>query len=94
VLLVVVRLRIPQDNAIIAPVILAVSPVAAALICGYRRPRSIAMLAVTTVILTIAIVMGFERLTGISTGLAAPVVIRTAAGVLAALLTHRITRSN
>ena len=36
VLLVVVRLRIAQDNAIIAPILLIVSPATAAVICGYR----------------------------------------------------------
>ena len=89
VLLVVVRLRIPDDNAIIAPILLVVSPVAAALICGRRRPATVITLAILTVVLTLVCVMGFGRLTGISTGVAPPIVLRTLAGTLAAALSAR-----
>ena len=90
VLLVVVRLKIPQDNAIIAPTLLIVSPVAAALICGYRRPKSLILVAATTVFLTLAFVMVFGHLTGISTGIVPPVVLRTLAGMAAGALTNRV----
>ena len=94
VLLVVVRLRIPEDNAVIASILLAVSPVAAALVCRYRRPRSILLLSIVTVLLTIALVMAFGRLTGISTGIVPPIVIRTLAGYLAARGTEVFSTEN
>jgi hypothetical protein len=89
-LLVVGRLRIPDDNAVIAPVLLVVSPVAAALICGYRRPTAVITLAILTVVITLVCVMGFGRLTGISTGVGPPIVLRTLAGSLAAALSARL----
>jgi hypothetical protein len=88
-LIVVGRLRVPDDNATIAPILLIVSPLAAATICGYRRPAALLTIAVLTVVLTIAAVAVFGRLTGISTGVAAPIVLRTVAGSLAAALTAR-----
>ena len=93
VLLVIVRLRIPQDNAIIAPILLIVSPLAAALICGYRRPKELIVAAVATVFLTLVFVMAFGRITGISTGIAPPIVLRTLAGCLAGALTNKMARA-
>ncbi len=92
VLLVVVRLRIPQDNAIIAPILLIASPIAAALICSYRRPREFIVVAIATVFLTLVFVMLFGRLTGISTGIVPPIVLRTLAGWLAAGLANKVAR--
>ena len=92
-LLVVVRLRIPQDNRIIAPVLLIVAPVAAGVLCGYRRPGTLSAVASATVILTLVLVMGFGRLTGISTGVVSPIVLRTLAGWLAAVVTNAAIRS-
>jgi len=89
VLLVVVRLHIPQDNAIIAPILLIVSPLAACWICHYRRPREIALLSILAVFFTLLFVAVFGRLTGISTGVLPPIVLRTAAGFLAALIVKR-----
>ncbi len=86
-LMVLGRLRVPEDNAIIAPIILIVAPIAAGWLCGYRTPKTLAILAGTTVALTLLGVFVVNRLTGISTGLVAPIVIRTAAGALAARLT-------
>jgi hypothetical protein len=90
VLLVVVGLRIPQDNARIATILLTVSPIAAAVICGLRRPKTLIAVAVATVVLTIAGVMVFGRIMGISTGIGPPIVIRTLAGFLAAALSNRL----
>jgi hypothetical protein len=89
ILLVVIRLRIPQDNAIIAPILLTISPIAAAWICDYRRPRELITVAVLAVFLTLLIVIVFGRVTGISTGLAAPIVIRSLAGFLAGVMTNK-----
>jgi hypothetical protein len=93
VLIVVGRLRVPDDDATIAPILLIVSPLAAAVICGYRRPAALLTIAVLTVVLTIAAVGVVGRLTGISTGIAAPIVLRTVAGTLAAALTARTISS-
>ena len=90
-LIVVVRLRVPQDNAIIAPILLTVSPVAAALICGYRRPRQLLLVSFLAVFFTLLFVMVFGRITGISTGLVPPIVIRTLAGLLAAIVANWIS---
>ena len=90
VLIAVVGLRIPKDNAIIAPILLTISPVLAALSSGYRRPKEFFLLILLTVILTVLIVIVFSRLTGISTGLLAPILIRSLAGLLAAAITNRM----
>lgn len=90
-LLVIARLRIPDDNAVIAPILLVVSPVAAALICGYRRPATVITLVILTAVLTLICVMAFGRLTGISTGVAPPIILRTIAGTLAAALSARVS---
>jgi hypothetical protein len=89
-LLVVGRLKIPDDNAVIAPTLLIVSPVAAALLCGYRTPKAVISVGVPTVLLTILFVMVFSRITGISTGVGPPIVLRTLAGSLAAALPGRV----
>lgn len=91
-LLVVGRLQVPRDNRIIAPIILTVAPLAAAWFCGYRRGRELLPLAMTTVLFTLLLVMVFNRLTGITTGLLEPILVRTAAGILAAWLINRLIR--
>ena len=89
-LIAIVGLKIPKENAIIAPILLTLSPVLAALIAGYRRPKEFFLLILLTVVLTLFMVLVFGRLTGISTGLLAPIVIRSLAGFLAATLTNRV----
>lgn len=90
VLIVVGRLRVPDDNAVIAPVLLTVAPLLAAGLSGYRRPASafltVAGLAAS---LTLVLTLGVNRLTGISTGMLEPILNRTAAGWLAAAITNR-----
>jgi hypothetical protein len=93
ILLVVVRLRIPQDNKIIAPIILVVAPLLAAWVCGYRKRSAIAVVAVLALVLTLLFTMVFGRLTGISTGLGPPILIRSLAGFFAALATQRLIRN-
>jgi hypothetical protein len=94
-LIVVAGLRVPRDNRIIAPIILVASPIAAGWICGYRRPRALLTVAVVTVLLTIAGVFVVSRLTGVSTGLVEPILVRSTAGWIAASLTaSRSGRSN
>jgi hypothetical protein len=90
VLIAVVGLRVPRDNAIIAPLLLTISPVSAAFLSGYLRPKEFGLLIVLTVVLTILFVLVFSRLTGISTGLLPPIIIRSLAGFLAAAITNRL----
>jgi hypothetical protein len=90
VLIAIVGLRVPKDNAIIAPILLTIAPVLAALSAGYRRPKEFFLLIILTVALTLLIVLVFGRATGISTGLFAPIVIRSLAGFLAATITNRV----
>jgi hypothetical protein len=88
-LIVVLHWKVPQDNGRIAPIILTVPPVLAALmVCGRRRGRFI-FLAAVTVGLTLAITIGVNRLTGVSTGLAEPLANRGLAGFLAAMIMGR-----
>jgi hypothetical protein len=87
-LVVVMRLRAPQDDAIIALILLTVSPIAAALICGYRRPKELIIVSFLAVLFTVLFVMVFGRITGISTGIVPPIVIRTLAGLLAAVVAN------
>ena len=90
VLIVVVGLEVPRDNARIAPVLLIAPPLLAAWLSGYRRPaRDLATVAVLTALLTVAITLGVNRLTGIATGLVEPMINRTLAGTLAAALVNR-----
>ena len=90
-LLVVCRLRIPQDNAIIATILLTASPVIASWVCHYRRIRELLLLSGLAVLFTLGFVLGFSRLTGITTGILPPIFIRTAAGLMAAMIVNRRT---
>ena len=90
VLIAVVGLRIPKDNAVIAPILLTISPVLAALISGYRRPKEFVLVIILAVVLTLLIVFVFSRLTGISTGLLEPILNRSLAGFLAATITNTV----
>ena len=93
-LLVVCKLRIPQDNATIAPILFITSPTIAALLCHYRRPFEFFLLSCLAILFTLFLVFVFSRLTGITTGLLPPVVIRTVAGFLAALIVNRCLDSH
>ena len=45
VFIVVGHLKVPQDNAILAPVVLTIPPLLVAWICGYRRPKELIAVA-------------------------------------------------
>lgn len=90
VLIVVVGLRVPQDNRVIAPILLTVPPVLAALIGGYRRPKVFAINVVLTAALTLGITLAANSLTGIDTGMAEPIITRSLAGLLGATITNRL----
>lgn len=82
--------RVPQDNARLAPLILTLPPILTALLAGYRRPRAFITVAVLTTALTVAVTLCVTKLTGISTGLAEPIVNRSVAGFLAAIITSTV----
>lgn len=82
-LMVVGHLKVPQHNAILAPVVLTIPPLLVAWICGYRRPKELVAVAVLLSVLTVVLTVAFGRLTGVSTGMVEPVIVRTLAGFLA-----------
>jgi uncharacterized membrane protein len=83
-------LRVPEDNATIAPLILTIPPILAILLAGYRKPKEFVVLVVLTVVLTVAVTLTVNKLSGISTGLLEPIINRSVAGFLAATITNRI----
>ena len=89
-LIVIGRLRVPEDNAVIAPIIMTIPPVLAALIAGYYRPKELILAAALAVVLTLGLTLVAGRLTGVSTGCVEPIVVRSVAGFLAAVITNRV----
>ena len=90
-LIVATELRVPRDNAVIAPIVLTIPPVLTTWICGYRRPNEFVTLAVLTSILTLIVTLGIDRLTGKSTGLLQPILSRFISGFLAGTIANRST---
>lgn len=88
-LLVVFRLRIPQDNAVISTIVLTASPVIASWLCHYWRAREVLLLSCLAVFFTLLFVLVFSRSTGITTGILPPIFIRTGAGLIAAMIVNR-----
>src|SRR5262245_44191218 len=85
VLIVVFRLRVPEDNKVIAPILLTIPPALAASCSGYRRPlKSFLTVAALAAILTLVLTLAVNRLTGVTTGVVEPIFNRLAAGWLAA----------
>ena len=82
VFIVVGHLKVPQDNAILAPVVLTIPPLLVAWICGYRRPKELIAVAVSLSLLTLGLTVIAGALTGISTGMVEPIINRTLAGFL------------
>ena len=90
-LLVIGGLRVPRDNAILAPVVLTLPPILTGWICGYGWPKGFIALAVGLALLTLGLTLLAGRLTGISTGLVEPLVVRFLAGFLASVIANRLT---
>jgi hypothetical protein len=92
VLIVIGRLKVPENNAVIAPIVLTVPPLLAAAISGFRRPpRDLWTVAALASILTLMITAVVTRLTGVSTGLAEPILNRSIAGWLSAWIASRVS---
>lgn len=91
VLIVIFRLKVPQNNAIIAPIILVIPPLLAAWIAGYRSRKELAVLAVLTAVLTVIVTVTVTHFTGVSIGLREPLINRPIAGFLAAVIAGKLT---
>jgi len=85
-LMVVGHLKVPQHNAILAPVVLTIPPLLVAWICGYRRPKELVAVAVLLSVLTLGLTVTFGRITGVSTGMLEPIIVRTLAGFIAGMI--------
>ncbi|MFQ6022584.1 MAG: hypothetical protein ACE5NW_07680 [Acidiferrobacterales bacterium] len=85
-------LRVPQNNAQIAPIILTIPPILAALITGYRQLKAFLIIVMLTAVLTLVVTLTFIKITGISTGFVEPIINRSIAGLLAAIITNRLVR--
>jgi hypothetical protein len=92
VLIVVFRLKIPQHNSIIAPIILTLPPMLAAWLAGYRTRKGLLLLAGLTAVLTVVVTLTVTHFTGVSTGLREPLINRPIAAVLAAIIANRLIR--
>ena len=92
VLIVVFRLKIPQHNAIIAPIILTLPPMLAAWIAGYRTRKEFLLLSGLTAVLTVIVTLTVTHSTGVSTGLREPLINRPIAAVLAAVIANKLIR--
>jgi hypothetical protein len=88
-LIIVVGLRVPQNNLVIAPVLLVVPPILSALICGYRRPKELVFMVVLTAVITFIVTQVFVRVTGVSTGFLEPIFNRSVSGFLSATIMNR-----
>ena len=89
-LIVVFRLKIPADNATIAPIILILPPIAAAWIARYRSAKELVILAVLTALLTIVVTLTVTHFTKVTTGLLEPLINRPIAAFLAAIIANKI----
>ena len=83
-------LRVPQDVPTLRLVVLTIPPALAPWVCGYRKPREVALLALLASFLTAGISMLVGRLTGINTGMIEPIINRSIAGFLAAEITNGV----
>ena len=90
VLIVVFRLKIPEQNAIIAPIILTIPPILAAWVARYRQWRELGILAVLTAVLTIVVTLTVTHFTKVNTGLAEPLINRPIASFLAAIIANKL----
>ena len=88
-LLVVFRLKIPEHNFIIAPIILTIPPITAAWIARYRSPRELGILAALTTVMTLVVTLTVTHFTGINTGLLEPLINRPVASFLAAIIANK-----
>ena len=87
--MVIGHLKPPQDNAVLAPIVLTIPPLVAAWLCGYRRPRMLIWTAILLSVLTLLLTAIAGRLTGISTGMVEPILNRVLVGFLAGLIANR-----
>ena len=75
-------LRVPEDNARVAPLLFLLVPLPVALFCGFRGLRRVLAVGLLAVAFTVALSVTF----GAATGLLAPLFVRPLAGLAAASL--------
>lgn len=90
ILIVIFRLKIPEQNAIIAPIILIIPPLLAAWIARYRSWRELGILAALTAVLTIVVTLTVTHFTKVNTGLLEPLINRPIASFLAAIIANKL----
>ena len=93
-LIVVFRLKIPEHNAIIAPIILILPPIVAAWIAGYRSGKELGILAALTTFLTLVVTLTVTHFTKVNTGLLEPLINRPIASFLAAIIANKMIGSS
>jgi len=87
--MVVGGLKVPRDNRILIPIVLTVPPLVAAWTVGNRALAPLLVAAGTLSALTLVLTIAAGRVTGTSTGLAEPIIIRAIAGGLAGVVINR-----
>jgi len=87
--MIVGHLKVPQHNAILAPIVLTIPPLLTAWICGYRRPKDWVIVAALLSVLTLGLTLLAGRITHVSTGLLEPIIVRSLAGFLAGIIADR-----
>jgi hypothetical protein len=92
VLIILGGLRVPKDNATIGPLIVSIPPFILALLFGRHSIKRFVFLLLATSIFTLVFTLTFIAITGIATGFVEPIISRGLAGILAYLVTDRITK--
>lgn len=90
ILIVVFRLQVPHDNAIIAPIILILPPLEAAWVARYRSLRELGILAALAALLTLVVTLTVTHFTKVNIGLLQPLILRPVAAFLAAIIANRL----
>ena len=92
VLMVVFGLKVPQDNALLAPIVLLLPPLFTALLANCPTVGATILVAIIFSVATIIMTMLVTRMTGNSIGFLEPILARTTAGLLAFFITRRLRR--
>lgn len=91
-LIVLGGLRVPDDNAILGPLVITIPPIFAALLFSRKSIKRFFYLFILTAILTFVVTLIFVRITGVQTGFVEPIINRSIAGFLAFILAEKFAR--
>jgi hypothetical protein len=83
--------RVPRDKATLGPLVISIPPLVLALFFGRQSLKRFVVLLLATSLLTLVITLTVIAMTGVGTGFVEPTIDRGLAGVLAYLLTGRVT---